>query len=408
MSAMAWRLDEAVEHGLIDNTVEGTTTGKIWLCGRDEPLIISLNGDCWRDLAGTVLEFENPSPKEDAGACALDTEQTGIVGDITASRKARVPEISDEMIDEYYAQKKEIPCKWRNILYMEWFSEINGRVLIEAAGYSMKISPHQWMMDEDAEEAQKLANLSAMRDFLAQVIRRAEPDDDSKHPPAHGGRQELNEFEWEERLKESDRLTDAYEEVLEKYMEDVDSERKEAFVMGWDGLLGAMADREEDFEDDEEDFEDDDEPDVADDWQFADDDEDEDEDESEEEDWENEEAHPLQAMSQELAMRAFDIVKRGQDPESAEQRLVSNLMQVTAKLAGVLYDHEEDYAPEAGFVLAVLKRCLNWINEALGACDDLLATGQDADQKAAIEQLKSDTFAMRDAILELRRELKQS
>ena len=46
---MAWRLDEAVEHGMIDNTVEGTTTGKIWLVGRDEPLILSLNGDCWRD-----------------------------------------------------------------------------------------------------------------------------------------------------------------------------------------------------------------------------------------------------------------------------------------------------------------------------------------------------------------------
>ncbi len=36
----------------------------------------------------------------------------------------------------------------------------------------------------------------------------------------------------EERLKESDRLTDAYQEVLEKYMEDPESERKEAFVMG--------------------------------------------------------------------------------------------------------------------------------------------------------------------------------
>ena len=34
---MAWRVDEAVEHGLIDNTVEGHTTGKIWLVGRDEP-----------------------------------------------------------------------------------------------------------------------------------------------------------------------------------------------------------------------------------------------------------------------------------------------------------------------------------------------------------------------------------
>ncbi len=106
---MAWRLDEAVEHGLIDNTVAGTTTGKIWLVGRDEPLILSLNGDCWRDLAGMVLEFENPEPLADAEAITLDTEQTGIIGDMTASRKACIPTISDEEIDVYMRGGKGNP-----------------------------------------------------------------------------------------------------------------------------------------------------------------------------------------------------------------------------------------------------------------------------------------------------------
>ena len=59
---MAWRIDEAVIRGEIDNTVEGRTTGRIWLAGRDEPLILTLVGDCWRDLAGTRLRFENPCP----------------------------------------------------------------------------------------------------------------------------------------------------------------------------------------------------------------------------------------------------------------------------------------------------------------------------------------------------------
>ncbi len=95
-------------------------------------------------------------------------------------------------------------------------------------------------MDEDAEEAQKLANLNAMRDFMAQLIRRREAT--GRRADGDG---ELDEFAWEERLKESDRLTDAYQEVLEKYMEDADSERKEAFVMGWDGLLDALAERDE-------------------------------------------------------------------------------------------------------------------------------------------------------------------
>ncbi len=406
---MAWRLDEAVEHGLIDNAVEGTTTGKIWLKGRDEPLILSLNGDCWRDLAGTTLEFENLQPRELAEISELDTDQTGIVGDITASRKAKVPTLSEEQIIEYERQGREVPYQWQNILYLEWFSEINGRVLIEAAGYRMQISERLWEMDEDLEEAQKLANLSTMRDFMTQMIRRAEPSEYSKRPGILGRKGELNEFEWEERLKESDRLTEAYQEVLEKYIEDPDSEQKEAFVMGWDGLLGAMAERDECSDERDDDFGDEDEDDdLANDWQFADyedDEEDQPEDGGTEEDW-LVEGHPLQAGSREIALRALELVSGEDHPDTPGQRLVSNLMQISAKLAGVL--SAQGYQPEAGFVLAVLKRCLNWINEAVGACGELLASDDDPDQKAALEHLRNDIFALRNGVIELRRELKQN
>ena len=397
---MAWRVDEAVEHGLIDNTVEGLTTGRIWLAGRDEPLILSLNGDCWRDLAGTVLEFENPNPRVCPEASELDTEQTGIIGDVTASRKARVPEISEEEMDECERLGQEIPFQWSNVLYLEWFSEINGRVLIEAADYHLKVSASEWQMDEDQEEAQKLANLSAMRDFLAQVIRRAEPDDSSGSAP-DTAKGELDEFEWEERLKESDRLSDAYQEVLEKYIDDHDSERKEAFVMGWDGLLGAMAEREESGEDD--DF--DDEGDFHEEWRDSDDDDEEDD--EDDEDW-LAESHPLQTRAREVAMRCFDLLSRGDDKDSPAQRLVSDLMQVSAKLAGVLHGYDGTHEPESGFVLAVLKRCLNWINDAVGACGELIATADDPDAYASLENLRDEIFAIRDGIIELRRELKKS
>ena len=396
---MAWRVDEAVEHGLIDNTVEGLTTGRIWLAGRDEPLILSLNGDCWRDLAGTVLEFENPNPRVCPEASELDTEQTGIIGDVTASRKARVPEISEEEMDECERRGQEIPFQWSNVLYIEWFSEINGRVLIEAADYHLNVSASEWQMDEDQEEAQKLANLSAMRDFLAQVIRRAEPEDPTESAP-DTAKGELDEFEWEERLKESDRLSDAYQEVLEKYIDDHDSERKEAFVMGWDGLLGAMAQREESGED--QDF--DDEEDFRDEWRDSDDN---DEDDEDVEDW-LAESHPLQTRAREVAMRCFDLLSRSDDKDSPAQRLVSDLMQVSAKLAGVLHGYDDAYRPESGFVLAVLKRCLNWINDAVGACGELIATADDPDAYASLENLRDEIFAIRDGIIELRRELKKS
>ena len=387
---MAWRLDDAVEHGLIDNTVEGTTTGKIWLVGRDEPLILSLNGDCWRDLAGTVLEFENPNPSASAEASALDTEQTGIIGDMTASRKARVPDLSDEELSRHDRQGLEVPFKWRNVLYLEWFSEINGRILIEAVGYELEVSESHWLMDEDSEEAQKLANLSAMRDFLAQVIQRNEPSEEPESKQKHSVRGQLDEFEWEKRLKESDRLTDAYQEVLEKYMEDEDSERKEAFVMGWDGLLGAMAERDEDGEWEEDDIEEENES-FGEEWRNSEDEDESEEDDEGDEDWLRD-SHPLQTKARELSLRAFDLVNRSDDQNSPSERLVSNLMQVSGKLAGVLHGRGSGYEPEAGFILAVLKRCLNWTNETIGACDELIHAEEDSDHRGRPRALESRDF----------------
>ncbi len=406
---MAWRIEEAVAHGEIDNTVEGHTTGRIWLAGRDEPLILSLNGDCWRDLAGTRLQFENPSPKTTPDAEALDMDQAGIIGDMTASRKNKVPTVSEEEFHELYQNHEDIPHEWRNTLYLEWFSEINGRVVIETAAYQLTISPHEWKMDEDEEDAQKLANLNSMRDFMAQVIRRRNPEG-----PEPDLSNELDEFAWEERLKESDRLTDAYQEVLEKYMEDVDSEQKEAFVMGWDGLLDALAERDEAGNLDEMDFLNEGSARIEDGFVHFDEgdpdahefDDDEDDDDAFGDDDEEEEDHPLQAKAQELAMRAMDVIERDAGPGTPSYLLITNLLQVSGKLAGVLYGRASGYQPETGFVLAVLKRCLNWLNEAVGACQQLTELEPDPDQKAALEHIRSSMFEIRDSIVEMRRELK--
>jgi hypothetical protein len=402
---MAWRIDEAVTRGVIDNTVEGRTTGRIWLAGRDAPLILNLVGDCWRDLAGTRLHFENPTPEAVPDSAALDVDQAGIVGDMTASRKSKVPTVGEEELHRLYQNQAEIPYEWRNTLYLEWFSEINGRVVIESSVYRMEIFPHEWEMDEDAEEAQKLANLNAMRDFMAQVIRRRDPE---RMEAEDNG--ELDEFAWEERLKESDRLTDAYQEVLEKYMEDSDSERKEAFVMGWDGLLDTLAERDEAGDDDFSSGEGSFSPSETGMFDSDDDDEEDDDDddflEPDDDLFGDDSDHPLQVQAQELAMRAMDVVQRDAGPGTSAYELVSSLLQVSGKLAGALNGRGSGYEPETGYVLAVLKRCLNWLNDAVGFCQELMAAEEDPDQLAALAHLRSTAFAVRDGITELRRELK--
>jgi hypothetical protein len=212
-------------------------------------------------------------------------------------------------------------------------------------------------------------------------------------------------------LAQSDRLTDAYQEVIEKYMEDSDSERKEAFVMGWDGLLDALAERDEaddetgdDFpgehltygrtgdslfknndEDDHEEGNDDPQSDHA----FFDDDHE----------------HPLQIQAQELAMRAMDFIQQDARPGSPAYQLMTCLLQVSGKL-NVLNGGISGYDPETGFILAILKRCFNSLNEAVGACQWLMIEENDPDHLAALAYLRSSVFSVRDAIIELRRHLK--
>ena len=176
--------------------------------------------------------------------------------------------------------------------------------------------------------------------------------------------------------------------------------------MGWDGLLDALAERDEagegDFPTDagsfraegedifgEDDGEDDDDP-------F----------DSEDEAFGEENDHPLQSQAQELAMRAMDVVPRDAGPGTPAYELVSCLLQVSGKLAGALNGRGSGYEPETGYVLAVLKRCLNWLNDAVGCCQQLMAAEEDPDQLAALAHLRSSAFAIRDGITELRRELK--
>lgn len=372
LRSVANRIERAVVRGEIDNSVEGRTTGWIWLLGRADPVTLDLAGDCWRDLAGARLKFRNPEATEHV---ELHRTQSGVVGDMTASRKCRVPVGPIEDYLEARAAGEQPAEVWKNTLYIEWFSETDGRVVIETTDFELELSDHAWRMDGDAEEAQKLANLQAMRDFLERMIDRRPPKPDRPDGV------EDDEFEWEKRLKESDRLTDAYQEVLEKYMNDPDAERKEAFVMGWDGLLEAMAEKDEGRKEEE------DEPvwlEDLDDFELAD----------------EEDEHPLIQEAGDLAVRAFTMLDR-EDERAAE--VASLTGQVAAKLAGALCG---DYERETGFVLALLKRCLSLQNEGLAAFAKLLEHTPEGNERRAVEALRDEFHQLRGKVSEMRRELR--
>ena len=169
-SVMAWRIDEFLIRGEIDNRERGRVTGALWFWGRDEPVVLDLLGDAWRDLAGRRLLFVNPTPKPASAAAhaSLAARQHGQVGDITASRKVKVPDVPMDEVAAYYERREPFPWHWGNSLYLEWFTPAQGRVVIESASYQLVIDPEStWDMTPEEDDQQHVANAAALQDFVA-------------------------------------------------------------------------------------------------------------------------------------------------------------------------------------------------------------------------------------------------
>src|SRR5690242_14177113 len=126
---MAWNIQHSVIRGEIDNRERGFVRGKVWLKGYEQPICIDLKGNACADLAGCLLTFYNPgkiiSMPTDGKLAAV---QKGSIGDLTASRKVRVLDMP--VVEAYERKKKKLPVPEHtaNCLYLEWFSEANGRV----------------------------------------------------------------------------------------------------------------------------------------------------------------------------------------------------------------------------------------------------------------------------------------
>ena len=113
---MAWRPAEYLEAGEIDNTNPGLVTGWIKFAGREEKITIVLQGNFHRDIRGAKIRFTGDAleavdlDKARATLQGFATEQTGKAGDITAGL---------------------VPVDFVDYPYIEWYSDRNGRVVME-------------------------------------------------------------------------------------------------------------------------------------------------------------------------------------------------------------------------------------------------------------------------------------
>ncbi len=113
---MAWRPTQYLIEGELDNTHPGKVTGWMSFAGMTEKVTFSLQGDFHRDIRGAKIHLTGDAsatdPLDDAAGYMEDfaPQQTGRVGDITAG----LP-----------------PADYVSYPYVEWYSQENGRVVLE-------------------------------------------------------------------------------------------------------------------------------------------------------------------------------------------------------------------------------------------------------------------------------------
>lgn len=271
------------------------------------------------------MTFSNPSvdhslPHQEP----LLPEDTGVTGDITASRKVRVPLIP---IEEFYLARKRgetPPEEWRNSLYLEWYTIKRGRCVLEAAGFEMLIEEAVWEMTAE-EEAQSRADAArALGSFMDNLGSQIAP------PGGLGGTSEMDEFDWEKFLRHTDSRTEKYGELLDKFGDD---SPEIGAQMGWNKEHGEAR------------FSDVELPDESD---FA--------------DWEEPEPHPIELLAQEVLEGADWLLKES----PGKQDLYSAIASVRVKIGGAMSMHEgAGVFEDNGFVIAYLKRALGLLDNAV-------------------------------------------
>ena len=139
---MALRLNRQLIAGELDNTVPGKVTGWMEFAGLDGRSIFDLNGNFHRDIRGTkiILSGEGHSKCMDQ----FGLRQTGEVGDITAG----LP-----------------PRDYVDYPYIEWYSDANGRVVLELDSSQVEVIG-QPIPAIESDPIDRGAQMKHMSDFM--------------------------------------------------------------------------------------------------------------------------------------------------------------------------------------------------------------------------------------------------
>ena len=232
-------------------------------------------------------------------------------------------------------ETKDIQFGWKNSLSLEWYSLVNGRVSLETTNYELTITTHQWELDKEGEEKQKADNAAAMEHFMELMLTASEAQSEVKEIEG-----EVDEFEWEKRLRVRDTLEEAAWFLGEGPPEDgiAEYEIEEISMKGRDPLV----------------------------------------------------KHAILVQSTALDLLGDSILDQG--PRSDLALSVSYIYDTLDETWPA--DEDDKVVLENGYILAVLKRALEACNSAVAACNTL---NMEDDR---YEDLRSHVFHLRDLMID--------
>jgi hypothetical protein len=149
---MAWRPTQYLIEGVLNNTKPGKVTGWMQFAGKKERIVFDLTGDFHRDIRGAKIYFKGQTDIESVDAVkaaeymkGFSLNQTGKAGDMTAG----------------FAPADYVSGR----VYLEWYSEANGRVVIELPQENVEVigKPVPWEKCKPVSRQQQAEN---MADFL--------------------------------------------------------------------------------------------------------------------------------------------------------------------------------------------------------------------------------------------------
>jgi hypothetical protein len=289
-------------------------------------------------------------------------------------------------------RKEKPPEHMANCLYLEWFSEANGRVVIESADYQLTITAPEWRMTakEDEERAQQAA--AGMTDFMGKLTEAIEQQQRGQKDPE----EPWDEHDYERFLKECDARTDKYMELLDKHGDSDEAEAQIAKEMGW----GRSDDQDQDDRMSIEEInaaceaganEPPPEPDPL----------------REGIDWirteEGDLRHPLQHRCTESAIKIWRQVSELGLEDSEDKDLdtfVCEFQTTGAKLAGALNGIAREAGfPDAAFTVAALKRALDHLHKSQAGLEAVAP--RKLLPETMIVEARRELFEIREGILRL-------